>query len=53
VNCRRRARDPRGLGFITEDRKAEGLALAQSISDNMLLAVRPSSPAPAAAGEGS
>jgi ribose transport system ATP-binding protein len=29
-----------GLGFITEDRKAEGLALAQSISDNMLLAVR-------------
>jgi ribose transport system ATP-binding protein len=29
-----------GLGFITEDRKAEGLALAQSIRDNMLLAVR-------------
>ena len=29
-----------GLGFITEDRKLEGLALAQSISDNMLLAVR-------------
>src|SRR4029453_17628440 len=27
-----------GLGFITEDRKAEGLALAQSIADNMLLA---------------
>ena len=29
-----------GLGFISEDRKLEGLALAQSISDNMLLAVR-------------
>jgi ABC-type sugar transport system ATPase subunit len=29
-----------GLGFITEDRKLEGLALAQSIQDNMLLAVR-------------
>jgi ribose transport system ATP-binding protein len=29
-----------GIGFITEDRKAEGLALAQSIADNMLLAVR-------------
>ena len=29
-----------GLGFITEDRKVEGLALAQSIADNMMLAVR-------------
>jgi ribose transport system ATP-binding protein len=29
-----------GLGFITEDRKAEGLALGQSIADNMMLAVR-------------
>ena len=29
-----------GLGFITEDRKIEGLALAQSIADNMMLAVR-------------
>src|SRR3954454_7783510 len=29
-----------GIGFITEDRKAEGLALAQSIADNMMLAVR-------------
>jgi len=29
-----------GVGFITEDRKLEGLALAQSISDNMLLALR-------------
>src|SRR3954447_7358563 len=29
-----------GLGFITEDRKTEGLALAQSIGDNMMLAVR-------------
>jgi ABC-type sugar transport system ATPase subunit len=29
-----------GLGFITDDRKLEGLALAQSIADNMLLAVR-------------
>jgi ribose transport system ATP-binding protein len=41
----RRFRTPRaavraGLGFITEDRKLEGLALAQSIADNMLLAVR-------------
>ncbi|HWM08937.1 MAG TPA: sugar ABC transporter ATP-binding protein [Solirubrobacteraceae bacterium] len=41
----RRFRTPRaavraGLGFITEDRKVEGLALAQSIADNMLLAVR-------------
>jgi ABC-type sugar transport system ATPase subunit len=40
-----RIRSPRaavklGLGFITEDRKLEGLALAQSIADNMLLAVR-------------
>jgi ribose transport system ATP-binding protein len=34
-----------GLGFITEDRKLEGLALAQSISDNMLLAVRTVLPA--------
>jgi ABC-type sugar transport system ATPase subunit len=41
----RRVRSPRaavraGLGFITEDRKLEGLALAQSVADNMLLAVR-------------
>jgi ABC-type sugar transport system ATPase subunit len=41
----RRFRSPRaavraGLGFITEDRKLEGLALAQSITDNVLLAVR-------------
>jgi ABC-type sugar transport system ATPase subunit len=41
----RRLRSPRaavrgGLGFITEDRKLEGLALAQSVADNMLLAVR-------------
>jgi ribose transport system ATP-binding protein len=41
----RRFRTPRaavraGLGFITEDRKLEGLALAQSVADNMLLAVR-------------
>jgi ABC-type sugar transport system ATPase subunit len=35
-----RAAVKRGLGFITEDRKLEGLALAQSIRDNMLLAVR-------------
>jgi ABC-type sugar transport system ATPase subunit len=34
-----------GLGFITEDRKAEGLALAQSIADNMMLAVRTVMPA--------
>ncbi len=29
-----------GLGFITEDRKAEGLALAQDVRDNTLLALR-------------
>jgi len=34
-----------GIGFITEDRKAEGLALAQSIADNMMLAVRTVMPA--------
>jgi ribose transport system ATP-binding protein len=34
-----------GIGFITEDRKAEGLALAQSIADNMMLAVRTVLPA--------
>jgi ribose transport system ATP-binding protein len=46
----RRFRHPRqaikaGLGFITEDRKVEGLALAQSIADNMMLAVRTVLPA--------
>jgi ABC-type sugar transport system ATPase subunit len=40
-----RIRHPRtairaGLGFITEDRKLEGLALEQSVADNMMLAVR-------------
>jgi ABC-type sugar transport system ATPase subunit len=45
-----RLRTPRaairaGLGFITEDRKLEGLALAQSIGDNMMLAVRTVIPA--------
>ena len=34
-----------GLGFITEDRKVEGLTLAQSIADNMMLAVRTVMPA--------
>src|ERR687894_134246 len=29
-----------GMGFITEDRKLEGLALSQSIRDNTLLALR-------------
>jgi ribose transport system ATP-binding protein len=29
-----------GMGFITEDRKLEGLALAQTIRDNTLLALR-------------
>ena len=29
-----------GLGFLTEDRKAEGLVLPQAIRDNALLAVR-------------
>ena len=36
--ARRRSRA--GIGFITEDRKLEGLALAQSIRDNALLALR-------------
>jgi ABC-type sugar transport system ATPase subunit len=40
-----RARRPRqgiaaGIGFITEDRKAEGLALEQSVRDNTLLTLR-------------
>jgi len=30
----------RGMGFVTEDRKSEGLMLIQPIRDNMLLAVR-------------
>ncbi len=30
----------RGLGFVTEDRKAEGLLPKQPIRDNMLLAIR-------------
>src|SRR5918998_1654779 len=29
-----------GMGFLTEDRKAEGLALGQSVRDNALLGVR-------------
>ena len=29
-----------GLGFVSEDRKSEGLLLMQSIRDNMLLAIR-------------
>jgi ABC-type sugar transport system ATPase subunit len=41
----RRLRSPRagigaGLGFLTEDRKAEGLLLGQSVRDNTLLARR-------------
>ena len=41
----RRLRSPRsgiaaGMGFLTEDRKAEGLALGQSVRDNTLLGVR-------------
>jgi ribose transport system ATP-binding protein len=41
----RRLRSPRdgiaaGLGFLTEDRKFEGLALAQSVRDNTLLGLR-------------
>ena len=38
----RRPRDgiAAGLGFVTEDRKAEGLALGQSVRDNALLPVR-------------
>ncbi|HEY8546064.1 MAG TPA: sugar ABC transporter ATP-binding protein [Acidimicrobiales bacterium] len=40
-----RPRSPRdgiaaGLGFLTEDRKEEGLALAQSVKDNALLGLR-------------
>ncbi len=30
----------KGMGFVTEDRKSEGLMLIQPIRDNMLLAVR-------------
>jgi ribose transport system ATP-binding protein len=30
----------RGMGFVTEDRKSEGLLLMQPIRDNMLLAIR-------------
>jgi ABC-type sugar transport system ATPase subunit len=30
----------RKMGFVTEDRKSEGLALMQPIRDNMLLAIR-------------
>src|SRR5215207_6036353 len=45
VDGKKRGRGPRsgigaGMGFITEDRKLEGLALAQPIRDNVLLAVR-------------
>jgi ABC-type sugar transport system ATPase subunit len=41
----RRPRSPRdgiaaGLGFLTEDRKDEGLALGQSVRDNTLLGLR-------------
>jgi ribose transport system ATP-binding protein len=41
----RRLRSPRagiaaGMGFLTEDRKAEGLALGQSVRDNTLLVRR-------------
>jgi ribose transport system ATP-binding protein len=42
---RREIRSPRqavaaGIGFVTEDRKSEGLALAQSVRDNVALAWR-------------
>ncbi len=45
IDGRRRGRGPRagigaGMGLITEDRKLEGLALAQPIRDNALLALR-------------
>jgi ribose transport system ATP-binding protein len=45
VDGKRVGRSPRGginagMGFITEDRKLEGLALAQPIRDNTLLALR-------------
>jgi ribose transport system ATP-binding protein len=45
VDGKRVGRGPRGginagMGFITEDRKLEGLALAQPIRDNTLLAMR-------------
>jgi ribose transport system ATP-binding protein len=45
VDGKRVGRGPRGginagMGFITEDRKLEGLALAQPIRDNTLLALR-------------
>jgi ABC-type sugar transport system ATPase subunit len=37
---RPRAAIAAGMGFITEDRKIEGLALGQSVRDNTLLALR-------------
>ncbi|HYI17654.1 MAG TPA: sugar ABC transporter ATP-binding protein, partial [Solirubrobacteraceae bacterium] len=45
VDGSKRGRGPRagigaGMGFITEDRKLEGLALAQPIRDNVMLALR-------------
>ena len=45
VDGKRVGRSPRaginaGMGFITEDRKLEGLALSQPIRDNTLLALR-------------
>jgi ribose transport system ATP-binding protein len=45
IDGKRRGRGPRagiaaGMGLITEDRKLEGLALAQPIRDNTLLALR-------------
>jgi ribose transport system ATP-binding protein len=42
LNARPRDRIAQGLGFLSEDRKGEGLALAQSIEDNLTLsALRP------------
>ena len=45
IDGKRVGRGPRGginsgMGFITEDRKLEGLALSQPIRDNTLLALR-------------
>jgi ribose transport system ATP-binding protein len=45
VDGKRIGRGPRsgiaaGMGFITEDRKLEGLALSQTVRDNTLLALR-------------
>ena len=43
------AGSPRGSGFLSEDRKAEGLALGRSIEDNLTL-LSPADDTPGGAG---